>query len=91
MSEFLELVGNVGFPIAVSVYLLIRVEHKLGELAAAIGELREAIILLPLEKPWKMISAIPSQLGDVAQGHVRLCENRATEKGIRVTKGEYIG
>jgi hypothetical protein len=60
MSEFLEVVGNVGFPIAVSVYLLIRVENKLGELTAAIGELREAIILLPHEKYWPATPTMPS-------------------------------
>ncbi len=60
MSEFLEVIGNVGFPIAVSVYLLIRVENKLGELTAAIGELREAIILLPHEKYWKAVPNMPS-------------------------------
>lgn len=47
MNELLNIVGNVGFPIAVSAYLLIRIEHKLGELTAAIGELRETIITLP--------------------------------------------
>ena len=47
MEDLLNLIGNVGFPIAVSVYLLIRVESKLGELTKAIGELREAIITLP--------------------------------------------
>jgi hypothetical protein len=60
MSEFLEVIGNVGFPIAVSIYLLIRVENKLSELTAAIGELREAIILLPHEKYWKAIPTMPS-------------------------------
>ena len=50
MNELLTLIGNVGFPIAVSVYLLIRVENKLSELTGAIGELREAIIILPRDK-----------------------------------------
>lgn len=44
MDEMLSIIGNVGFPIAVSAYLLIRIEGKLGELTMAIGELREAII-----------------------------------------------
>ncbi|WP_046498058.1 YvrJ family protein, partial [Syntrophomonas zehnderi] len=52
MNELLSLIGNVGFPIAVSIYLLIRVENKLGDLAWAIGELREAIITLPHDKYW---------------------------------------
>ena len=52
MEDLLNLIGNVGFPIAVSVYLLIRVESQLIKLTTAIGELREAIITLPLEKLW---------------------------------------
>lgn len=44
MDEMLNIIGNVGFPIAVSAYLLIRIEGKLGQLTAAIGDLREAII-----------------------------------------------
>jgi hypothetical protein len=46
VEEMLGLIGNVGFPIAVSVYLLIRVESKLGQLSNAITQLREAIITL---------------------------------------------
>jgi hypothetical protein len=58
MNELLTMIGNVGFPIAVSVYLLIRVESKLSDLTGAIGELREAIITLPQNKYW---SATPPQ------------------------------
>jgi hypothetical protein len=47
MEEFLTLIANVGFPIAVAAYLLIRFEAKLGELTYAISELRECIITLP--------------------------------------------
>ena len=47
VEELLNIIGNVGFPIAVSAYLLIRVEAKLGELSKAITQLREAIITLP--------------------------------------------
>lgn len=47
MEEMLTTIGNVGFPIAVSVYLLMRVEAKLGQLSNAITQLREAIITLP--------------------------------------------
>ncbi|NLX02320.1 MAG: YvrJ family protein, partial [Syntrophomonadaceae bacterium] len=47
MEELLNIIGNVGFPIAVSAYLLIRVEAKLGELSNTITQLREAIITLP--------------------------------------------
>ncbi len=52
MEDLLNLIGNVGFPIAVSVYLLIRVENQLSKLTTAIGELREAIITMPREKLW---------------------------------------
>lgn len=44
MEELMQLIGNVGFPIAVSAYLLIRIEGRLTELNTAIVELREAII-----------------------------------------------
>lgn len=47
MNELLNLIGNVGFPIAVTAYLLIRVENRLAELSNAISELREAVITLP--------------------------------------------
>lgn len=47
MEEFINMIANVGFPIAVAAYLLIRVEGKLGQLTSAINELREAIIMLP--------------------------------------------
>jgi len=47
LDDLLNIIGNVGFPIAVSAYLLIRIENKLGELTEAIGELRETIITLP--------------------------------------------
>lgn len=57
MEDLLNLIGNVGFPIAVSAYLLIRVESQLGQLTRAIGELREAIITLPAGKLWPASTA----------------------------------
>ncbi|MEN6326526.1 MAG: YvrJ family protein [Syntrophomonas sp.] len=47
MEDLLNVVGNVGFPIAVAAYLLIRIEGKLNELSSAISGLREAIITMP--------------------------------------------
>ncbi|MEN6351225.1 MAG: YvrJ family protein [Syntrophomonas sp.] len=47
MDEWLDIVANVGFPIAISAYLLVRIEDKMGKLATAITELRETIITLP--------------------------------------------
>ncbi len=64
MSGFLDMIGNIGFPIAVSIYLLIRVENKLGELTAAINELREAVILLPRSPNWKAITSLSSFPGN---------------------------
>jgi hypothetical protein len=43
------MIANVGFPIVVAAFLLIRTESQLAELTAAIGELREAIVLLQRE------------------------------------------
>lgn len=37
------MIGNVGFPIAVSVYLLVRVEGKLETLATSINNLSNVI------------------------------------------------
>ncbi|MEA1960469.1 MAG: YvrJ family protein [Bacillota bacterium] len=53
MQDLLNMIGNVGFPIAVSVYLLIRVENKLNDLTEAIGDLREAIIAMPHTSNWQ--------------------------------------
>jgi hypothetical protein len=39
MEDLLKAVGNVGFPIAVAAYLLIRVETKMDKLAASINQL----------------------------------------------------
>lgn len=55
MDELVNLIGNVGFPIAIAVYLLIRVESQLDRLTLAIGELREAIITLPAGKLWSAV------------------------------------
>jgi|GEM_PF-901635 len=51
MNDWLNLIGNVGFPIAVAAYLLIRIEGRLAELSSAINELREAVITLPALAP----------------------------------------
>ncbi|OWZ83239.1 YvrJ family protein [Natranaerobius trueperi] len=45
MEELTSLIGNVGFPIAVSVYLLVRIEQKLSELTRSIFELSRVIEL----------------------------------------------
>lgn len=46
MEEILNLVGNFGFPIAVSAYLLVRIERKLNELSTSIMELAKVIAVL---------------------------------------------
>lgn len=43
MEELIPLISNVGFPIAVSAYLLIRIEGKIEGLSATIGQLAQAI------------------------------------------------
>ncbi|MEA1960479.1 MAG: YvrJ family protein [Bacillota bacterium] len=53
MEDLLNMIENVGFPITVSVYLLIRVENKLNDLTEAIGDLREAIITMPKTNCWQ--------------------------------------
>jgi len=51
VEDLLNIVGNVGFPIAVAAFLLIRIESKIICLTQAIGELREAILTMPREQP----------------------------------------
>jgi len=43
LDLILQAVGNVGFPIAVAAYLLVRIESKLEALAASIARLAEAV------------------------------------------------
>lgn len=43
MDQVFTLIGNYGFPMAVSVYLLVRVEAKLENLTASINELTRVI------------------------------------------------
>lgn len=50
MDEMIKMVGNVGFPIVVAAFLLLRVEQRMESLTTAIAELREAILLLPREQ-----------------------------------------
>lgn len=42
-GDLLNLIGNVGFPIAVSVYLLVRIEGKLETLTESINNLSNVI------------------------------------------------
>lgn len=39
MEDFLKAVANTGFPIAVTAYLLTRIEGKMDSLAASINQL----------------------------------------------------
>ena len=43
MKELIDLVANIGFPIAVSVYLLVRIEGKLEGLTNSINNLSQTI------------------------------------------------
>ena len=43
MEDFVAQVANVGFPIAVSIYLLVRVEAKIESLTLSIYELSKVI------------------------------------------------
>ncbi|SHK67830.1 YvrJ family protein [Tepidibacter formicigenes] len=46
MEDLYTNIANLGFPIAVSVYLLVRIEGKLSTLTDSINELSKAIISL---------------------------------------------
>jgi len=43
MEDLVPLVANLGFPIVVSLYLLIRVEKRLEELTTCVKEANESI------------------------------------------------
>lgn len=47
MDALVELIGNVGFPIAVSIYLLVRIERKLESLAYSINTLANVLNNIP--------------------------------------------
>jgi hypothetical protein len=57
VDDILNLIANVGFPIAVAVFLLVRIENKITGLTTAIGELREAILTMPREQPGSVYTA----------------------------------
>lgn len=43
MQDFVNVVSNVGFPIFIAMFLLIRVENKIDQLIGAFVDLTEAI------------------------------------------------
>ncbi len=45
-DQLVMLISNVGFPIAVSLYLLLRIEKKLEELTKALNSLDKSILQL---------------------------------------------
>lgn len=47
--DMVNLIGNVGFPIAVSLYLLVRIEGKLENLTKSINELTSVMTRLEAE------------------------------------------
>lgn len=49
-TNLLTMIGNVGFPIAVSVYLLVRLESKLEVLTNSINNLSNVINIMSKEK-----------------------------------------
>jgi len=49
MEDLFTLIGNFGFPIVVSAYLLVRIEGKLNDLSTSITELAKAIAVLEVK------------------------------------------
>ncbi|HLS53000.1 MAG TPA: YvrJ family protein [Tissierellaceae bacterium] len=43
MEELYSSIANLGFPIVISIYLLVRIEGKLDQLTASINELTKVI------------------------------------------------
>ena len=54
MEEILSSIANLGFPIVISVYLLVRIEGKLENLTVSICELASSIELLSVKRPKNM-------------------------------------
>lgn len=46
MTDIAQLISNLGFPIVVSLILLIRIENRLENLTKAINDLSQAILSL---------------------------------------------
>ena len=46
MEEMLKLVGNFGFPMVITTYLLVRIEGKLNQLSICITDLAKAVVVL---------------------------------------------
>jgi hypothetical protein len=46
MAEWTALLADLGFPVVVTLYLLVRIEGKLESLTVSIGELTKTIIQL---------------------------------------------
>lgn len=47
MDNLVGLIGNVGFPMAISIYLLVRIENKLEKLTNSINQLSSVINNIP--------------------------------------------
>lgn len=43
MEELITQIGNVGFPIVVSMYLLVRIEGKMSDLTRSINKLTDVL------------------------------------------------
>lgn len=43
MEELINQIGNVGFPIVVSMYLLVRIEGKINDLTRSIDKLTDVL------------------------------------------------
>lgn len=50
MNEMVNQIANLGFPIVLSIYLLVRIEGKLESLTVSINELAKSIELLSHQK-----------------------------------------
>ncbi|CUH94446.1 putative membrane protein [Propionispora sp. 2/2-37] len=47
MSEIFAYIANFGFPMVISIFLLVRIEARLEQLSASINELAKAILVRP--------------------------------------------
>ncbi|MBS4024972.1 MAG: YvrJ family protein [Clostridia bacterium] len=50
MEYLIENIANIGFPIAITLFLLVRIESKLNELNKSINELTNSILNLKINR-----------------------------------------
>jgi len=48
--DYITLIGNVGFPIAIALFVLVRLEGTIKENTKAINQLKESLLMKPAKR-----------------------------------------